>query len=96
MPDRLPTHTGPFALGTFAADGFGAFPGLVVGRRVRSLSDLAPSVRAVVEDWDALFPAWNSSPSSRTTAGTTSPTSASSPPSNPARSCRAAPTTANT
>ncbi|WP_371552167.1 fumarylacetoacetate hydrolase family protein [Streptomyces sp. NBC_00554] len=56
MPDRLPTHTGPFALGTFAADGFGAFPGLVVGRRVRSLSDLAPSVRAVVEDWDALFP----------------------------------------
>ncbi|MCX4976979.1 fumarylacetoacetate hydrolase family protein [Streptomyces sp. NBC_00620] len=56
MPDRLPTHTGPFALGTFAADGFGAFPGLVVGRRVRSLSDLAPSVRAVVEDWDVLFP----------------------------------------
>ncbi|MFD3926104.1 fumarylacetoacetate hydrolase family protein [Streptomyces sp. NPDC058614] len=56
MPDRLPTHTGPFALGTFAADGFGAFPGLVVGRRVRSLSDLVPSVRAVVEDWDVLFP----------------------------------------
>ncbi|MFD9325506.1 fumarylacetoacetate hydrolase family protein [Streptomyces sp. NPDC060065] len=56
MPDRLPTHTGPFALGTFAADGFGVFPGLVVGRRVRSLSDLAPSVRAVVEDWDVLFP----------------------------------------
>ncbi|WP_326725112.1 MULTISPECIES: fumarylacetoacetate hydrolase family protein [unclassified Streptomyces] len=55
MPDRLPTHTGPFALGTFAADGFGAFPGLVVGRRVRSLSDLAPSVLAVVEDWDVLF-----------------------------------------
>lgn len=56
MPDRLPTHAGPFALGTFAADGFGAFPGLVVGRRVRSLCDLAPSVRAVVEDWDVLFP----------------------------------------
>ncbi|WP_200306311.1 fumarylacetoacetate hydrolase family protein [Streptomyces adelaidensis] len=59
MPDPLPTHAGPFALGTFEATsgtGTGAFPGLVVGPRVRDLSDLAPTVRAVVEDWDALFP----------------------------------------
>ncbi|MGW0712675.1 fumarylacetoacetate hydrolase family protein [Streptomyces sp. NPDC002643] len=57
MPDPLPTHAGPFALGTFAAaDRPGPFPGLVVGPRVRDLSDLAPSTRAVVEEWDALFP----------------------------------------
>ncbi|WP_405884926.1 fumarylacetoacetate hydrolase family protein [Streptomyces sp. NBC_01136] len=57
MPDRLPTHAGPFALGTFAtAASGGGFPGLVVGPRVRDLSDLVPSVRAVIEDWDALFP----------------------------------------
>lgn len=55
MPDRIPSHTGPFALGTFG-DGALVFPGLVVGPRVRDLSDLAPSVRAVVEDWEALFP----------------------------------------
>lgn len=55
MPDRLPSHTGPFALGTFG-DGSRVFPGLVVGPRVRDLSDLVPSVRAVVEDWEALFP----------------------------------------
>ncbi|GAA3772600.1 fumarylacetoacetate hydrolase family protein [Streptomyces coacervatus] len=55
MPDPLPTHAGPFALGTFSADA-GAFPGLVTGARVRDLSDLAPSVRAIVEDWDAFFP----------------------------------------
>ncbi|MET7891361.1 fumarylacetoacetate hydrolase family protein [Streptomyces mirabilis] len=55
MPDRLPSHTGPFALGTFG-EGSRVFPGLVVGLRVRDLSDLAPSVRAVVEDWEALFP----------------------------------------
>ncbi|MHA5053660.1 fumarylacetoacetate hydrolase family protein [Streptomyces sp. SD15] len=54
MPDRLPLHSGPFALGTFESEG--VFPGLVVGPRVRDLSDLAPSVRALVEDWDALFP----------------------------------------
>ncbi|MGW4983401.1 fumarylacetoacetate hydrolase family protein [Streptomyces mirabilis] len=55
MPDRPPSHTGPFALGTFGG-GSRDFPGLVVGPRVRDLSDLAPSVRAVVEDWEALFP----------------------------------------
>nr|WP_248297658.1 fumarylacetoacetate hydrolase family protein [Streptomyces sp. S1D4-11] len=44
-----------FALGTFG-DGSRVFPGLVVGPRVRDLSDLAPSLRAVVEDWEALFP----------------------------------------
>ena len=55
MPDRLPSHAGPFALGTFEA-GTGIFPGLVVGPRVRDLRDLAPSVRAVVEDWDVLLP----------------------------------------
>ncbi|WP_329361117.1 fumarylacetoacetate hydrolase family protein [Streptomyces sp. NBC_01483] len=55
MPDRLPSHAGPFALGTFGDDSR-VFPGLVVGPRVRDLSDLAPSVRAVIEDWEALFP----------------------------------------
>jgi len=55
VPDRLPSHAGPFALGTFG-DGSRVFPGLVVGHLVRDLSDLAPSVRAVIEDWDDLFP----------------------------------------
>ncbi|WP_406130461.1 fumarylacetoacetate hydrolase family protein [Streptomyces sp. NBC_00989] len=55
MPDQLPTHAGPFALGTFAAEGDG-FPGLVTGARVRDLSDLVPSVRALVEDWDSWLP----------------------------------------
>ncbi|NUS27276.1 MAG: fumarylacetoacetate hydrolase family protein, partial [Streptomyces sp.] len=55
MPDPLPTHAGPFALGTFrfAAE---PFPGLVTGARVRDLSDLVPSVRALVEDWDHWLP----------------------------------------
>ncbi|MER5427651.1 fumarylacetoacetate hydrolase family protein [Streptomyces sp. NPDC002588] len=56
MPDDpLPSHAGPFALGTFR-DGSGPFPGLVTGARVRDLSDLAPSVRALVEDWDSWLP----------------------------------------
>lgn len=55
MPDRLPSHAGPFALGTFAARGDG-FPGLVTGARVRDLSDFVPSVRALVQDWDAWLP----------------------------------------
>ncbi|MGW1714922.1 fumarylacetoacetate hydrolase family protein [Streptomyces sp. NPDC002156] len=55
MPDRPPSHAGPFALGTFEA-GNGTFPGLVVGPRVRDLTDLAPSVRAIVEDWDTWLP----------------------------------------
>ncbi|MFC8435770.1 fumarylacetoacetate hydrolase family protein [Streptomyces sp. NPDC057253] len=66
MSDQLPTHAGPFALGTFTADEapgaftahetVGAFPGLVAGARVRDLSDLVPTVRALVERWDAWLP----------------------------------------
>ncbi|MFJ6893301.1 fumarylacetoacetate hydrolase family protein [Streptomyces hokutonensis] len=58
MPDPQPTHAGPFALGTFASgiSGEGVFPGLVTGSRVRDLSELAPSVRALVEDWDIWLP----------------------------------------
>ena len=58
MPDPQPTHAGPFALGTFASgvSGEGVFPGLVTGSRVRDLSELAPSVRALVEDWDDWLP----------------------------------------
>ncbi|TQJ47079.1 fumarylacetoacetate hydrolase family protein [Streptomyces sp. SLBN-115] len=60
MPDPLPTHTGPFALGTFRTAGDDPasrpFPGLVTGARVRDLSDLVPSVRALVEDWDTWLP----------------------------------------
>ncbi|MFF4507434.1 fumarylacetoacetate hydrolase family protein [Streptomyces sp. NPDC001401] len=55
MPDPLPTHAGPFALGTFSSSA-GTFPGLVSGARVRGLSDQVPSVRAIVEDWDAWLP----------------------------------------
>jgi 2-keto-4-pentenoate hydratase/2-oxohepta-3-ene-1,7-dioic acid hydratase in catechol pathway len=55
VPDPLPTHAGPFALGTFADQGE-SFPGLVTGARVRDLSDLVPSVRALVEDWDTWLP----------------------------------------
>ncbi|MFJ9895647.1 fumarylacetoacetate hydrolase family protein [Streptomyces sp. NPDC091280] len=55
MPDPLPTHAGPFALGTFAS-GAAVFPGLVTGSRVRDLSDLVPSIRALVEDWAELLP----------------------------------------
>ncbi|MGX9882525.1 fumarylacetoacetate hydrolase family protein [Streptomyces sp. NPDC002276] len=55
MPDPQPTHAGPFALGTFAS-GAAVFPGLVTGSRVRDLSDLVPSVRALVEDWGTWLP----------------------------------------
>ncbi|MFJ8109602.1 fumarylacetoacetate hydrolase family protein [Streptomyces sp. NPDC096132] len=56
MPDDpLPTHAGPFALGTFRGDA-GPFPGLVTGSRVRDLSDRVPSVRALVEEWDTWLP----------------------------------------
>jgi 2-keto-4-pentenoate hydratase/2-oxohepta-3-ene-1,7-dioic acid hydratase in catechol pathway len=55
VPDQLPTHAGPFALGTFAA-GAADFPGLVTGDRVRDLSDLVPSIRALVEEWDSWLP----------------------------------------
>jgi len=55
VPDPLPTHAGPFALGTFSSSA-GAFPGLVTGARVRDLSDQVHSVRALVEDWDSWLP----------------------------------------
>ncbi|MEU6375731.1 fumarylacetoacetate hydrolase family protein [Streptomyces sp. NPDC046909] len=55
MPDTVPTHAGPFALGTFRHDS-GPFPGLVTGTRVRDLSDQVPSVRALVEAWDHWLP----------------------------------------
>ncbi|MCI3279315.1 fumarylacetoacetate hydrolase family protein [Streptomyces cylindrosporus] len=55
MPDPLPTHAGPFALGTFSS-GTDAFPGLVTGARVRDLSDQVPSVRALFDDWDTRLP----------------------------------------
>ncbi|WP_433170896.1 fumarylacetoacetate hydrolase family protein [Actinoallomurus sp. CA-150999] len=58
MPDPLPRHAGPYALGTFAANGAGgaapaSFPGLVTGRRVHDLSDVAARTRDLFEDWDA-------------------------------------------
>ncbi|WP_033325188.1 fumarylacetoacetate hydrolase family protein [Streptomyces yerevanensis] len=55
MPDHLPLHAGPFALGTFSRGG-DPFPGLVTVTRVRDLSDVAASVRALVEDWDEVLP----------------------------------------
>ncbi|WP_406498645.1 fumarylacetoacetate hydrolase family protein [Streptomyces sp. NBC_01604] len=55
MPDHLPLHAGAFALGTFSRGG-DPFPGLVTVARVRDLSDVAASVRALVEDWDEALP----------------------------------------
>ena len=55
MPDPLPSHAGPFALGTFSV-GAGAFPGLVTGARVRDLTDQVASVRALIDDWDTWLP----------------------------------------
>jgi len=64
-PDALPTHAGPFALGTFARDGGPPFAGLVAGDRVRDLrGDLGGggdrpgdlTVRRLLEDWDAVLP----------------------------------------
>ncbi|WP_460061557.1 fumarylacetoacetate hydrolase family protein [Streptomyces sp. YKOK-I1] len=55
MPEPSPSLAGPFALGTFRG-GAAAFPGLVTGARVRDLSGLVASVRALVEDWDAWLP----------------------------------------
>ncbi|WP_053749663.1 fumarylacetoacetate hydrolase family protein [Streptomyces sp. MMG1533] len=55
MPDPLPTHAGPFALGTFGSAA-GPFPGLVTGSRVRDLSDAVTSVRALLDDWDTWLP----------------------------------------
>ncbi|MGW7258783.1 fumarylacetoacetate hydrolase family protein [Streptomyces sp. NPDC054834] len=55
MPHPLPTHAGPFALGTFSS-ATEAFPGLVTGTRVRDLSDRVPSVRALIDGWDRWLP----------------------------------------
>ncbi|MEV6765440.1 fumarylacetoacetate hydrolase family protein [Streptomyces sp. NPDC051105] len=55
MPEPFPSPAGPFALGTFS-DGAAAFPGLVAGGRVRDLSGLVASVRALVEDWATWLP----------------------------------------
>jgi 2-keto-4-pentenoate hydratase/2-oxohepta-3-ene-1,7-dioic acid hydratase in catechol pathway len=53
--ESSPSLAGPFALGTFAADG-PAFPGLVAGDRVLDLSGLAPDTRALLERWDDVLP----------------------------------------
>ncbi len=45
-----------FALGTLADPADREFPALVVGDRARDLSDLAPSVVALLQDWDAALP----------------------------------------
>lgn len=55
MPDPIPSHAGPFALGTFRHDS-GPFPGVVTGTRVRDLSDQVSSVRVLVEAWDDWLP----------------------------------------
>ncbi len=70
MPVALPTHAGPFALGTFARKGDRKgdrrdggeqgrpFAGLVAGERVRDLGDDLGdlTVRGLLEDWGALLP----------------------------------------
>jgi 2-keto-4-pentenoate hydratase/2-oxohepta-3-ene-1,7-dioic acid hydratase in catechol pathway len=47
-----PAHTGPFALGTFAAASGDPFPGLVTGARVRDLSDVVTHTADLFADWD--------------------------------------------
>jgi len=69
VPDPLPSHAGPFALGTFH-DGTGSFPGLVTGARVRDLSDQVSSVRALVEDWDGWLPRLHDLADSTSSGGT--------------------------
>ncbi|MEU2623346.1 fumarylacetoacetate hydrolase family protein [Streptomyces sp. NPDC007157] len=60
MPEPSPFSAGPFPAGSFAlgtfGDGAAAFPGLLAGARVRDLSGLVASVRALVEDWDTWLP----------------------------------------
>lgn len=58
----VPVHAGPFALGTFSGGDI-PFAGLVVGDRVRDLSDLsgpaggaAVSVGGLLESWDSALP----------------------------------------
>ncbi|MGI5127954.1 fumarylacetoacetate hydrolase family protein [Pseudonocardia sp. CA-107938] len=47
----------PFSLGTLAEPAGREFPALVVGDRVQEVSDLAPSVLALLQDWDDVLPA---------------------------------------
>ncbi len=49
---------GPFALGSFATDGGREFAGLVVGDRVRELSDprLPATTRGLLAEWDRALP----------------------------------------
>ncbi|MFI6512371.1 fumarylacetoacetate hydrolase family protein [Streptosporangium sp. NPDC050855] len=60
-----PPSAGPFALGTFSTGDGPAFPGLVAGDRVLDLRTVpglhatgrdAPTVRALLERWDAVLP----------------------------------------
>jgi len=55
---RSARHAGPYALGTFHADR--EFAGLVVGSRVHPIDEIAglrvPSVRDLLEHWDAVRP----------------------------------------
>lgn len=46
----------PFALGTVADPSDREFPVLVVGDRAQDVSDLGPSVVALLQDWDAMLP----------------------------------------
>ena len=55
---RSARHAGPYAFGTFRADR--DFAGLVVGSRVHPIDEIAglrqPSVRDLIEGWDAVHP----------------------------------------
>jgi 2-keto-4-pentenoate hydratase/2-oxohepta-3-ene-1,7-dioic acid hydratase in catechol pathway len=57
--NRHAAHAGPFALGSFRAGGR-SFAGLVLGERVHPIDDAAglhlPSVRQLIEHWDAVRP----------------------------------------
>jgi 2-keto-4-pentenoate hydratase/2-oxohepta-3-ene-1,7-dioic acid hydratase in catechol pathway len=57
--NRHAAHAGPYALGTFRAGGR-EFAGLVLGDRVHPIDDAAglhlPSVRQLLEHWDAVRP----------------------------------------
>src|SRR6059058_304929 len=61
MMGGAPTITGmpapsSFALGTFADTSGREFPALVVGDRAGDLSDVAPSVAALLQDWAEVLP----------------------------------------
>lgn len=52
----LSTVTTTFSLGTLAGPGGREFPAIVVDGRAQDVSDLAPSVLALLQDWDAALP----------------------------------------